>query len=73
MAFEPQIGKDHRTRNSQLVTRLSVNVNDPLYPFFGYIRDKLVVFTADGRFHHVKHGGGPDHPLDLVRVVEDGS
>ncbi len=70
MSFKPEIGKDHRTRNAQIVTGLSANARDPLYPFFGYIGKKLVVYTEDGRFHHVKHGGGPDHPLDLVRVVE---
>lgn len=70
MSITPEVGKAYFTRNRQRTDKLLAN-RDKDYPFCGQIGKKILVFTDEGRFATVKHGGGSDHPLDLVEEIPE--
>lgn len=70
MSIKPEAGKAYFTRNRQRTDCLQPNL-DPDYPFTGKIGPRILVFTAEGRFAIPKHGGGTDHPLDLVKEIKE--
>lgn len=69
MPLKPEAGKTYRTRNGRVIPDLR-RTRSPDYPFSGMIGDTVIVFTDEGRFALPQHGGGSDHPLDLVSVVD---